>query len=173
MAKTREQKEKMVKETTDKLNKAKSLVFANFTGLKVNEVRELKKEAKKQDVEVSVVKNSLFELALKNSDLKDVKLEKFKGPNAVAFGYADEVAGAKILHQFAKKHKVMQLLGGILGKALLSSKEVVNLAKLPSKEEMLARTVGTIKAPITGFVNVLAGNLRGLINVLSAVKDKK
>ncbi|MDD3887157.1 MAG: 50S ribosomal protein L10 [Patescibacteria group bacterium] len=173
MAKTREQKEKMVKETTDKLNKAKSLIFANFTGLKVNEVQELKKEARKQDVEFSVVKNSLFKLALKNSDKKDVKVEEFKGPRAVAFGYSDEVAPAKILHTFAKKHKVMQLLGGILDKALLSTKEVANLAKLPSKEEMLAKTVGTIKAPITSFVNVMAGNLRGLINVLNAVKDKK
>lgn len=173
MAKTRIEKEKIVKETIDKLNKAKSLIFANYTGLKVNEVRELKQEAKKQDVEFSVIKNSLFKLALKDSELKDVKLEELSGPKAVAYGYSDEVAPAKILHQFAKKHKMMQLLGGILDKAILSSKEVINLAKLPSKEEMLAKTVATINAPISGFVNVLAGNLRNLINVLNAVKDKK
>lgn len=173
MAKSREQKEKIVKQTTDKLNKAKSLIFANHTGLKVKEVQELKKQAKQQDVEFTVIKKSLFKLALKNSELKDIKLEKSKCPQAVALGYADEVAPAKILHQFAKKHKAMQFLGGILDKAILSSKEVINLAKLPSKEEMLAKTVGTIKAPITGFVNVLAGNLRRFINVLNAVKDKK
>lgn len=173
MAKTREQKEKIVKETTDKLNKAKSLIFANHTGLKVKEVQELKKEAKQQDVEFTVVKKSLFKLALKNSELKDVKLKEVSGPQAIALGYADEVAPAKILHQFAKKHKMMQLLGGILGKVVLSSKEVINLAKLPSKEEMLAKTVATINAPISSFVNVLAGNLRNLINVLNAVKEKK
>ena len=173
MSKTRKQKENSVKDLTDKLNKSKSMVFVDYHGLTVNEVQELKSQGKEQDVDYSVVKNSLFKIALKNSDLKGIKLEDFSGPRAVAFGYEDEVAPAKVLHSFAKKHKAMELIGGVLGDKLLDIKEITSLAKLPSRDELLAKTVGTIKAPITSFVNVLSGNLRNLINVLNAVKDNK
>lgn len=173
MPKTRKQKEQIVKNLTDKLNKSKALVFTNYQGLTVNEIQELKTEAKEQDVEYNVVKNSLFKIAFENSDLKDIKIENFADPKAIAFGYQDEIAPAKILHIFAKRHKDLELLGGILDKKLLDIKEITNLAKLPSKEELLAKTVGAINAPITSFVNILANNLRGLINVLSAVKNNK
>lgn len=173
MPKTRKQKEEIVKKLADKINKSKSLVFSNYQGLTVNEIQELKSQGREQDVEFNVVKNSLFKIAQKNSDLKDVEVEDWTGPKAVAFGYEDEVAPAKLLHTFAKEHKALELLSGILDNKLLSGEEVTALAKLPSKDELIAKTVGTIKAPITGFVNVLVGNMRGLINVLNAVKDTK
>ncbi len=156
MAKTRKQKEEIVKNLTDKLNKSKSLVFSNYHGLAVSEVQELKSQAKEEDVDYNVVKNSLFKLALKDSNFKDIKIKDFAGPRAIAFGYQDEVAPARILYNFAKKHKAMELLGGILDNKLLDINEIKSLAKLPSKDELIAKTVGTIKAPITGFVNVLA-----------------
>ena len=73
----------------------------------------------------------------------------------------------------AKTNENLKIVGGILGKSVLSSQEVMALSKLPSKEELLAKFVGTINAPVSGFVNVLAGNLRGLVNVLKAVADNK
>lgn len=114
-----------------------------------------------------------MKIALDKSDFKDVKLEKQSGPLAVAFGYEDEVAPAKLCWQFAKKNKALEITGGILEKDILTKEEIENLAKLPGKDELIAKVVGSIGAPISGFVNVLAGNLRGLVGVLGAIKDQK
>ena len=173
MAKSKQQKEEIVAELTDKLNQAKSVVLTNYQGLTVGEVQELRQQMKEQAVDYHVVKNTLFNVSWEKSDLKDVKLKKQDGPVAVALGYEDEVAPAKLCWEYAKEHKSLELSSGVLENKLLTKEEVESLAKLPSKDELIAKTVGTIKAPLSGFVNVLAGNLRGLVGVLNAIKEEK
>ena len=173
MPKSKQQKTAIVKDLSDRLSKSKSLVFTKYHGLKVSEIRELRGKMQEQGADYSVVKNSLLKVAWDKSELKDAKLEKQAGPLAVAFGYEDEVAPAKLCWQFARKHKALEITGGILDKDLLTKEAVVNLAKLPSKNELIAKVVGSIGAPLSGLVNVLVGNLRGLVNVLSAIKEQK
>ena len=120
-----------------------------------------------------VAKNTLVKLALSKSKRKELKLDDVTGQMAVVFAGEDEIAPAKIIYDFAKKTKKPQFIKGILDMDMLTKDKVIELAKLPSKPEMLGRFVGTVAAPLSGFVNVLAGNLRGLVNVLNSVKDAK
>ncbi len=173
MPKTRKQKEEDVKNLVDQMNEAKSLVLTNYQGLTVKELEEMRSKMREQGVSYKIVKNTLFEVARAKSEIKDAEMEQQEGQIAVAFGVEDEVSPAKIVYDFAKGHNNLEILAGILDGKYLAKSEVESLAKLPGKQELLAKTVGTIKAPITGFVNVLAGNLRGLVNVLNSIKDQK
>lgn len=173
MAKSKQQKKEIIAELTEKLDRAKSVVLTKYHGLSVKDVHELRGQMRPQAVDYQIVKNSLLKVAWDGSALKDVKLDKPAGPVAVALGYDDEVAPAKLVYEFAKKHKLPEITGGVLENKMLSKEEVESLAKLPSKIELIAKTVGTIKAPLTGFVNVLAGNLRGLVYVLNAIGKVK
>ena len=96
-----------------------------------------------------------------------------EGQVAIAMANMDEVSAAKIIDIFAKTNENVKLLGGVLGSTVMNAAEVKALAKIPSKEQLLGQLVGTLNAPISGFVNVLAGNLRGLVQVLNAVKEQK
>lgn len=172
MAKTRQEKEQQVQTLTDQLKEAKSVVFANFQGLSVQETEELRAQCREQDIVCLATKKTLMGRALKNIDM-DVETKEFKGGIAAFFGTSDEVAPAQVVANFAKTHEKLSIFGGVLEGAFINSEKVKQLSSLPSKQEMLARLVGTINAPISGFVNVLAGNLRGLVTVLSAIKDNK
>ena len=103
----------------------------------------------------------------------DIDTKQFDGAPAVFIGLEDEVAPAQIVANFAKDHKMMTIFGGILEGQFISEAKVTELSKLPSKQQLLGQLVGTLNAPISGFVNVLAGNLRGLVTVLSAIKEQK
>lgn len=167
---TRKQKEEIISDLSDKIGKTKSMVFVEFTGMETGEMGELRRELKKNKAELKVAKKTLVELALGKHDFK-VDLDKFKTQVAVAFGYNDEFSAVKALDNFAKKHSALKLLAGFIGKDYYEQSALAVLAKLPSREELLARLVGTISAPVSGFVNVLQGNMRGLVTVLSKIKQ--
>ncbi len=160
MAKTRSRKESEVREFVDGLKNAKSVVFADLSALKVNDASAFRRNAKKEDVGVSTAKKTLLRIALKEAGITVVDPKALGGSVSMLFGFGDAVAPAKVL-------------GGLLDGALMSAAEVKALAKLPSKQELLAKLVGTLNAPVSGFVNVLAGNLRGLVTALNAIKDAK
>ena len=103
----------------------------------------------------------------------DVDTKVFEGSPAVVLGLQDEVAPAQIVAKFAKSHEIVHMFGGMLEGQAIDSTKVTELSKLPSKDELLAKMVGSLNAPISGFVNVLAGNLRGLVSVLNNIKDAK
>jgi large subunit ribosomal protein L10 len=103
----------------------------------------------------------------------DVDTKAYAGGVVSIFGTGDEVAPAQIIATFAKTHDVMTIFGGILEGKYIDAIKVTELSKLPSKEQLYAQLVGTLNAPISGFVNVLAGNLRGLVQVLNAIKEQK
>jgi large subunit ribosomal protein L10 len=170
---TKAQKVELVKELTGKIKEAKSSIFVDFKGLKVKDSTDLKKELRKSDIEYTVVRKTLLDIALKNAGIEGISITNMEGQIAISLSNSDEVAAAKIIDKFGKTNSNIKLLGGVLGKQAMSESEVKALAKLPSKEELLAKLVGTLNAPVSGFVNVLAGNLRGLVSVLNAVKEQK
>lgn len=172
MAKTKQQKEATINELAEGIKSAKSLVFANFQGLKVKESEELRKLCRQQNIGYLVAKKTLLKKALTQAGI-EADVESFEGGVSTVFGREDEVAPAQILADFAKKHEIVKLFGGVLEGAFIDSAKVNALAKLPSKQQLLGQLVGTLNAPISGFVNVLAGNLRGLVNVLNSIKESK
>ncbi len=172
MPKTREQKEQTMQILVDTLKQSKSVVFANFQGLKVSESEELRRLCRKQGLTYVATKKTLVAKALKDLGMT-ADPKSFDGAVSVVIGLEDEVAPAQILANFAKKHEAVRLFGGILEGAFIDGAKVTELSKLPSKQQLLGQLVGTLNAPISGFVNVLAGNLRGLVTVLGAIKDAK
>jgi len=173
MPKTKDQKKQIVDDLADKLSKQKSLVFADYKGLTVFEAQEIRKLAKEQNAEYIVAKKTLIQLALDKAGIKDVDVKAMEGNVALVIGFEDEVAPAKITAEYAKDHESLKLIGGVMENQYIDLAKVEALSKIPSKPELFAKLVGSINSPVSGFVNVLAGNLRGLVGVLNAIKDTK
>jgi large subunit ribosomal protein L10 len=169
---TKSQKKELVKQLAEKIKTSKGVVFSDFKGLSVKDMTELRKKLREEKVEMRVFKKTLITLALKDSGI-DLNVRKMEGQIAVAVSNQDEVSAAKIIANFSKVNENLKIVGGLLGKEVLTQAEVKDLSKLPNKEELLAKFTSSINAPVSGFVNVLAGNLRGLVNILKAVADKK
>ena len=173
MAKTKQQKEKAVKDYIQKLKDAKGAVFANFDGLKVKEIEELRKKCREQGIDYLEEKKTLMKLAFKEVGIQDADPKTFKKGIATVFGYEDEVAPAKIVGEFSKGHEALHPVGGILESQYIDVAKVVELSKLPSKQELLAKVVGSIQAPVSGFVRVFSGTLRSFVCVVNAIKEAK
>ena len=167
---TKKQKEDLVKKLSEQLVKMKAAVFADYTGMSVAKLTELRRKLRVKDVELKVAKKTLIDIALKGAGIEAVDTKKMVGQVAVIMGYSDEVAPAKTIYEFDKKGERIKILGGILEKNFIDAQGVLSLAKLPSRQELLAKAVGSIAASLTGMVNVLQGNLRGLVQVLSQIK---
>jgi len=174
MPKTKQQKQEISRDIEERLKKAKSVVFTSFTGLTVKENEALRTELVQGESEYYAAKKTLLDRVLKQSQVTGIDARGFEGQIAITFGYNDEVAPAKILAKYIKgSDGRLKFLGGILEGKFLDASGVTELATLPSKEELYAKIVGSINAPVSGFVNVLAANLRGLVGVLSAISTKK
>lgn len=174
MAKTKLKKQEILRDLKAKFDRAKSVVFARFNALQVSDNEELRRQLRDEASEYYVAKKTLLNLALKDKNFASFDSRAENGQMAVVFGYEDEVAPAKILHKFIKDHaEQVSFLGGILEGRLIEARQVKALADLPSREELYAKLVGSINAPVAGLVNALAGNLRNLVNVLHAVQEKK
>lgn len=171
MAKTREQKEKDVAELTDKLSKAKIVIFTDYRGLNMEEMEELRNQSYENNMEYKVAKINLLRLASGNAKL-DIDTDSFKNkPLALGFGYEDEITAARVVYNFAKTHEKLEILGGLLDGQPTSLEVIKQYALLPDREELYAKLVSSVAAPISGMINVLAGNLRGLIQILEGYKE--
>ena len=177
MPKTKLQKQEILRTLEKKIKKAKSIVFTEFNSLGVKDNEELRNSLREADSEYMVAKKTLLDIAFKEEKIENLDIKSFEGKIAAVFGYEDEVAPAKIVDEFQNKNEEnkekVRLVAGILENKFLNMTEVTALAKLPSKDELYAKIVGSLNAPISGFVNVLAGNIRGLVNVLKAIEEKK
>jgi len=173
MPKTKQQKEVAVKDLTEKIKKAKSMVFVNFDGLKVKEIEQIRKKCRAESIDYLVAKKTLMKKAFKDAGLEQIDPKSFEKETATVISYEDEVAPARIVQSFTKEHEALKAFGGVLEGKFVEKNKIIELSKLPSKNELLAKVVGSIKAPVSGFVNVLAGNLRNLVYVLNAIKDSK
>ena len=168
---TRQQKEKLVKELSTKIADSKTVVICDYKGLKVDDLKELREKLRENEAEMLVTKKTLIQIALEKAKI-DLDIKNLQGQLAIVYG-GDEVSSPKTLHQFSKENDNLKILAGVLELKAISDIEVVNLAKLPTKDELLAKVVGSIKAPISGFVMVLGGNLRKFVYALSAIKESK
>ncbi len=173
MAKSRKQKELTLGDLTEQLGKAKSVVFADMKGLTVKDATAFRNKARKENVGVLVAKKTLMRLAFKEAGYDGVDPSALQGSLVLVTGFDDEVAPAKLAAEFAKDHEALKIVAGVLERKLVDAASITALSKLPSKQELIAKLVGSINAPLSGFVNVLAGNLRGLVNVMNAIKDQK
>lgn len=171
MAKTKELKKQILKDLESFLSTSKTTVFADYSGTSVGAIRELRKEARENKLKIKIAKNSLLKKALEKNSLT-VSSEILNKPLILAFDENDEVSPAKVVYEKTKTIETIKILGAIVNGEFFGPDKVESLAKMPSREILYAKLVGTINAPISGFVNVLAGNLRGLINVLNAKKQK-
>lgn len=169
-----EQKKSKVQILKEKLEKAKSVVFVEYSGLEANKMNELRKEIRAEGAELTIAKNTLMKLALEDKleSIGEIR-EELVGQVMTLFSYEDAVTPLKKLAEFAKKHGVPSLKIGIFDGKIAQAAKLQALSELPSKEELLARVVGGMKSPITGFVNVLDGTQRNFVYALSAIADKK
>ncbi len=167
-----EEKKLVVKTLAAKIKEAKSIVLADYRGLTVEQDTQMREAFRKEGVEYKIYKNTLTKLAAQQNNITglDVFLE---GPTAIAFSNTDPVAPAKLLAEFAKKFDKLELKAGVVEGKVIDEKGVKELANLPSREELLAKMLGSLNAPITGLVNVLNGNIRGLVVALNAIKEQK
>ncbi|OWK27308.1 MAG: 50S ribosomal protein L10 [Parcubacteria group bacterium GW2011_GWA2_38_13b] len=170
MSLTKKQKQEIVIDLKDKLQKQKLVAFVNYKGVTVKGLSSLRRDLKKEGIEFKVSKKTLIDLALKESGLKNISVKNCDGQIALAFGYNDEIAPARLLYKFSKTNKSLNLLGGILANNFIDKAEIINLANLPSRQELLGAVAGTMNAVIGGFVRVLSGNITGLLTVLSKIK---
>lgn len=172
MAKTRQEKEEIVTRLSDMFREMTAAAFSSISGYTMAQSDELRATAAKKNVKVIIAKKTLLAAAAKEAGL-DIDPSSYEGSILTAISFGDEVSAAKLLKDFQKKNEAFKLVAGTLEGKGLSAQEVTQLASLPSKEELLAKLVGSLNAPVSGFVNVLAGNLRGLVTVLGAMKDQK
>ncbi|HEY2004691.1 MAG TPA: 50S ribosomal protein L10 [Candidatus Saccharimonadia bacterium] len=175
MAISRAAKEQAVDTLTSELGRLKLAVMTDYRGLTVREVEDLRSNLRDQGITYRVAKNTLLRLAAKsNPALAKIDPKTFNGPMALAMGFEDEVAPARVIFQYAKKHDALEIVGAITGDGqVLSAAEVKALANLPTREQLIAQVVGTIAAPLTGFVSVMSGNLRSIVYVLNALQEQK
>lgn len=171
MAKTREQKELDLAELTEKVKTAKSIVLSEYRGTTVKDMDKFRRTLEKDNVFTKVYKITLIEKALKAAGIEAGELN-YKAPVIFMASMDDETTPARVVKGLSKEIKTISILSGVLESKIMAKAQVESLADLPSKDELRAKLVGTINAPVSGFVNVLAGNIRSLINVLNAVASK-
>jgi len=180
MAISRTKKDEVVKELNEALDSAKIVVFTDFKGMDVNSLTNLRNKVRESGGRYLVAKKTLIKRVLDEKKIKDLNPLEMEGQIGIAFGTTDSVSTSKVVYQTQKEGKILRILGGIMDPSnsleqfqILSDNEIIELAQLPTREELLAQVVGSIKAPISGFVNVLRGNLTGLVYALKAIQNNK
>lgn len=168
----KQNKEVLVAEVAEKLKSVKAAFLADYRGLDVEKANELRNKLRAAGVEYRVIKNTLLRLASKDTGFECLD-EYLSGPTAIAMVQDDPVAPAKALVEFAKQHNVFELKAGVLDGKLLAVEDIKALAELPSREQLIAKMLGSMSAPATNFVGVLAAVPRSFVQVLAAIKDQK
>ncbi|HHZ19226.1 MAG TPA: 50S ribosomal protein L10 [Firmicutes bacterium] len=168
----RPEKEAIVAEVQEKISRSQAVVLADYRGLNVEEINLLRKKLREAGVEYRVIKNTLIRLAAKNAQIDGLD-PYLEGPTAIAFGYDDPVAPAKIMSDFAKDHKNLELKAGLLGDKVIDVDGVKALANLPSRTALLAQLAGLLQAPMRGLVTVLSGPMRNAVYALEAIRKKQ
>lgn len=160
----------------DKFNRAQVAIFADYKGLSASQADDLRRALRSSETEVKVLKNNVARLVTKGGDLGDeakALMDGVVGPTLVAFAFGDPAAAAKIVHKFAQDNEALKLKDSLMGQKRIDASGVEALAKLPSKEVLVAQVLGTMNAPIRNFVGVLAAVPRSLVTVLAAIEKKK
>lgn len=169
----RSEKEQIVAEVKDMIKRAKGMYFADFTGITVEQITELRREFRKSNVEYRVVKNTLARKALENTAAYDRVIPKLVGHTAIAFGYDDPVAPAKIIKKFHDKHEKLNVKLCIIEDQVFDGVELDKIAQLPSRQELIAGILGVIESPISGVIGAIGAVIKDLVCIIDAIEKKK
>lgn len=166
----KEEKAGIVADVTERISKAKSMFFTDFSGLTVEQVNELRREFRKLAIDYKVVKNTLVKRSLASVGGYDSVFKSLVGPTGIAFGYDDPVAPAKVIKKFYEKNNKPTVKVCVIEGQIYPGSELNDLARLPSRGEMIAGILGSIQAPVAGIVGSLTAVMRDLVSVLDAVE---
>ncbi|MDI6765730.1 MAG: 50S ribosomal protein L10 [Bacteroidota bacterium] len=169
----RSEKEQIIAEVKEMIQKAKGMYFTDFTGISVEQVTELRREFRKSDIDYRVVKNTLVRKALESITGYDNVLPKLIGHTGIVFGYNDPVAPAKIIKKFRDKHQKLGVKVCIIEQQVFDGKQIDEVAKLLSRTEIIAGILGSIQSPIAGVVGAINAVARDLVSVIDAIEKKK
>ena len=167
-----EEKKKIVEDLRQRFSKAKVVIVTDYKGLDVTTINDLRKKLKDRDIEYKVVKNTLLIRASAETDVALIK-DIFKGPNAVALGYDDPVAPAKVLKEFADKNKALEIKIGVMHGRVLDPAAIRALSSLPSRAVLLSQLLAAIGGVPSNFVRTLAAIPVQFLNMLTAIKKQK
>jgi large subunit ribosomal protein L10 len=165
-------KEEIVGEIKDRFAGSEAVIMADYRGLSVKEMQQLRIAVREAGGEIKIYKNSLTEIAIRELALPSMD-EYLEGPTAFVFIAEDPVAPAKALSAFAKQHEALELKGGFVQNQVVDAAGVKAIAMLPSREELIAKLLGTMQNPLRGTVSVLAGPARAFVTALDAVAKQK
>jgi len=171
MSATKQKKKEIIKDLCEKIGRQRAIIFADFAGLKVKDLAVLRKRLAEVASEFKVAKKTLIKIAFNDKKIS-VDTKALKGEVALVLGYSDQATPAKILYEFSGENPNIKILGGYLENQLLGADQVIALAKLPTKHQLLENFVGSLSNPLRNFASVLQANTKGLIIVLAKAGKK-
>lgn len=168
----KQEKVEIVADIREKFQRAGATFIVDYKGMKAVDMTEIRKGLRDASVDFKVVRNTLTRRAVSGTPLESIS-EKLVGTSAIAFAYNDAAAAAKLLTQYASERPSLKLVMGTLGHRQIGLEEIKGLAELPSRDVLLARLLGSMQSPVSGFVRVLAGVPQKFLYALNAIKDAK
>lgn len=169
---TKQFKNEKIEHYKKQFENAKVAVVADYRGLSVEEITELRRGIQAQQGDLTVTKNTLCKVASKGTNFEAIE-QLMQGPTAVAFGFGDEVSPAKVLAKFIKENKKGEIIGAVLEGKVLNAQEAQKLASMPSKEELIAKILGSVNSPASGLVYSINGVMSALVRAIDAVREQK
>ncbi len=166
------EKEAVVAEVAERMKDAKSIFLTEFVGLNVQEITQLRRAFSGAQVEYRVVKNTLARISAKQAGCEEL-LDHLQGPTAMAFGMDDPVAPAKVIKEFSKKNEKLKVRACLFEGVMFGEDRLVEIADLPTREEILAKLTGVLQAPISNLAFALKGVVSKLVYTLDAVREQK
>ena len=173
MAITRSKKEEILDALVASFGTAKSVVFAKNKGLTVSDAKDLRGKLREENISFTVAKKTPFRKAAENNNVEGFDIEVLNGAVGAAISSEDEVIGAKMIATFAKTNPNIELVAGIVDGKFLNTQEITDLSKLPSREELYAKMLGSMQAPLSGFVGVSTNLIAGLARCIDGVREQK
>lgn len=171
LAITHKRKEELLQQYSAHVSRSQAMIVTNYGTLRVPQMQELRRQLRQVDAAFAVTKNTLMQRALRDANLPAAE-NLLVGQTGVAFVFGDIPKTMKVLNDFARDSKILEVKGGILGNSVLDAEGVKVLNDLPTREQLVARVLGQLNAPLYSLVNVLNGPIRGLANVLNAQIQK-
>lgn len=168
---TRSQKENIVLELVERFKRQKIAIFSDFHGVSVAKIRELRKQLKQKGAQYAVSKKTLLQRAMKSAGI-DLDVKTLEGEIGVTFIYEEDVEPVKSLARFGKENETFKNRAGLMGIRVMGMTDVAALAKLPTRDILLAQVLRAMQEPLRGLINVLRGNMRNLVVVLNKIKEK-
>lgn len=172
MPKTRSEKTELLEKYKEILKNKSGYLLVNSDKIDTATVTKLKVQLKDMDANYAVVKNSIFKVALQDTE-QPLETQELDGPTAIIYFESDPTGPAKLVKATQKESELLNAKGGVFEGVFLSEERVMQLAEIPSKEVLLAKLLGSMTAPLSGFMNAVTGNVRGLTMVLKGISEKK